>query len=319
MKEAIVALDIGGTYIKGALLSKEGDFLYKQSFETIPSLTKEEHKDHMINMLKVLIENLPSDYKLIGFASGSPGMADKDTLHIGGAENIPGLYGLKFSDVGDFFNIPSRHENDANLATLGEFVYGDKENKNYNGIMAVTLGTGIGGGFILDGRLYTGSHGGAGEIGHVCVVPNGLNCNCGSRGCIEQYASASGFVNLAKQKIHKGIKNTELTFDILEKGKAKIIFDYAKKGDELALDVIRECGYYLGISISQAINFFDLDLILIGGGLCKDFDMLIPHIKSAIYDYTLRISARDVEIKSASLGNDAGLLGCVALFFYGES
>ena len=181
--------------------------------------------------------------------------------------------------------------------------------------MFITLGTGVGGGFVFNGKLFTGSLGGAGEVGHVFVVPDGDKCNCGSSGCIERYASATGFIAMAKQKIHKNVVPTTLTYEELEKGKAKAIFDAAKKGDALAKETIAECSYYLGMSIAQALNMLDLDLVLIGGGLCKDFDMMIEHIKRGVNNYALRMMVRNLEIKPASLGNDAGVLGCAAMFF----
>ena len=235
--------------------------------------------------------------------------------HKAGAENIPGLKGLKFSDIGDKFNLPTKTANDASMAALGEAKYGSGKEKDYQSVMFVTLGTGVGGGFVLNGKLFTGSLGGAGEIGHVFVVPDGDKCNCGSSGCIERYASATGFIAMAKQKIHKGVIPTTLTYEELDKGKAKALFDAAKKGDILAKETIAECSYYLGMSIAQALNMLDLDLVLIGGGLCKDFDMMIEHINRAVRNYGLRMMVGNLEIKPASLGNDAGVLGCAALFF----
>ena len=120
---------------------------------------------------------------------------------------------------------------------------------------------------------------------------------------------------MAKQKIHKNLIPTTLTYEKLDKGKAKALFDAAKNGDILAKETIAECSYYLGMSIAQALNMLDLDLVLIGGGLCKDFDMMINDIKRGVQNYGLRMMVRNLEIKPASLGNDAGVLGCAALFF----
>ena len=258
---------------------------------------------------------MPSEYRAIGIGLDCPGVMNSETLHMGGAENVPGLHGIKFSDIGDLFDLPVRTANDASMAALGEAKYGSGKDKEYKSVMFVTLGTGVGGGFVLNGKLFTGSLGGAGEIGHVFVVPDGDKCNCGSSGCIERYASATGFIAMAKQKIHKGVIPTTLTYEELDKGKAKALFDAAKKGDLLAKETIAECSYYLGMSIAQALNMLDLDLVLIGGGLCKDFDMMIEHIKRGVNNYGLRMMVRNLEIKPASLGNDAGVLGCAAMFF----
>ncbi|SUW00409.1 ROK family protein [Brachyspira pilosicoli] len=315
MKDAVIALDIGGTSIKGAIINEEGNILYKDSFNIEANFTSEEHKTNIANIIKKLLENMPSEYNAIGIGLDCPGVMNSETLHMGGAENVPGLHGIKFSDIGDLFDLPIKTANDASMAALGEAKYGSGKDKEYKSVMFITLGTGVGGGFVFNGKLFTGSLGGAGEVGHVFVVPDGDKCNCGSSGCIERYASATGFIAMAKQKIHKNVVPTTLTYEELEKGKAKAIFDAAKKGDALAKETIAECSYYLGMSIAQALNMLDLDLVLIGGGLCKDFDMMIDHIKRGVNNYGLRMMVRNLEIKPASLGNDAGVLGCAAMFF----
>ena len=315
MKDAVIALDIGGTSIKGAIINEEGNILYKYSFNIEANFTSEEHKTNIANIIKKLLENMPSEYNAIGIGLDCPGVMNSETLHMGGAENVPGLHGIKFSDIGDLFDLPIKTANDASMAALGEAKYGSGKDKEYKSVMFITLGTGVGGGFVFNGKLFTGSLGGAGEVGHVFVVPDGDKCNCGSSGCIERYASATGFIAMAKQKIHKNVVPTTLTYEELEKGKAKSIFDAAKKGDALAKETIAECSYYLGMSIAQALNMLDLDLVLIGGGLCKDFDMMIEHIKRGVNNYGLRMMVRNLEIKPASLGNDAGVLGCAAMFF----
>lgn len=315
MKDAVIALDIGGTSMKGAVIEENGNILYKESFEIDASMDTEGHKKRIKEVIEKLKSNIPNEYKAIGIGIDCPGVTNKETLHLGGAENVPGLHGLKFSYLENLFNIPVQTANDASAAALGEAKYGSGKEKDYQSIMFITLGTGLGGGFVLNGKLFTGALGGAGEVGHVFVVPDGDRCNCGSSGCIERYASATGFVSMAKQKIHKNLIPTNLTYEKLDKEKAKALFDAAKNGDALAKETIAECSYYLGMSIAQALNMLDLDLVLIGGGLCKDFDMMIKDIKRAVDNYGLRMMVRNLEIKPASLGNDAGVLGCAALFF----
>ena len=227
MKEVVIAIDIGGTSMKGAVIEENGNILYKDNFDVNPSHTTEEHKKIITEFIEKLKSNIPNDYKAVGLGIDCPGVMNRETLHMGGAENIPGLKGLKFSDIGDKFNLPTKTANDASMAALGEAKYGSGKEKDYQSVMFVTLGTGVGGGFVLNGKLFTGSLGGAGEIGHVFVVPDGDKCNCGSSGCIERYASATGFIAMAKQKIHKGVIPTTLTYEELDKGKAKALFDAA--------------------------------------------------------------------------------------------
>ena len=315
MKNVVIALDIGGTSIKGAVVEENGTILYKENFEINVKHSKEEHISWLIKVVEKLNSIVPADCNAVGLGVCAPGVMNSETVHLGGAENIPGLFSIKFSDVGDNFNLPTKAANDASIAALGETKYGGGKDKDYRSVLFVTLGTGVGGGLVLDGKLFTGALGGAGEFGHVVVVPDGDKCNCGSSGCIERYASATGFINNAKQKIHKNLLKTSLTYEILEKDKAKAIFDAAKEGDILANDTIAECSYYLGISIAQAVNMLDLDLVLIGGGLSGNFDLMKDHIERGVRNYALRMMVNNLTIKKASLGNDAGVLGCAALFF----
>lgn len=315
MADIVLAMDIGGTLIKGALINKEGCILYKESIPTCTSLKTSDQKESLMECASHFMKKVEKGDTVIGFGVDSPGVSNEETVLLGGAENIMGMHGLKFSEVGDKFGLKTKHENDASSAALGEVVYGAGKGHKYRSTLLITLGTGVGGGIVFDGKIYRGSKGYAGEIGHTCVVPGGLECNCGSHGCLEQYSSAGGYIRNAKQRIHKGLYKTILTFEDLEKGKAKALFDAAKKGDQLSLDTIAECSHYLGMSVAHAMNMLDLDLVLIGGGLCKDFDMIVPHINRALHEYGLLLSVPLLTIKPASLGNDAGVLGCAAMFF----
>lgn len=164
MKDAVIALDIGGTSIKGAIINEEGNILYKDSFNIEANFTSEEHKTNIANIIKKLLENMPSEYNAIGIGLDCPGVMNSETLHMGGAENVPGLHGIKFSDIGDLFDLPIKTANDASMAALGEAKYGSGKDKEYKSVMFITLGTGVGGGFVFNGKLFTGSLGGAGEV-----------------------------------------------------------------------------------------------------------------------------------------------------------
>ena len=124
MKDAVIALDIGGTSIKGAIINEEGNILYKDSFNIEANFTSEEHKTNIANIIKKLLENMPSEYNAIGIGLDCPGVMNSETLHMGGAENVPGLHGIKFSDIGDLFDLPIKTANDASMAALGEPIYG---------------------------------------------------------------------------------------------------------------------------------------------------------------------------------------------------
>ncbi len=316
MKDVVLCFDIGGTSIKGAIIDREGTIYHKESFPTSKSVDKSEQEAEFVRCVESIKAKTQSDMNIVGLGVGSPGFSDNSTLVVGGCENIPGLAGVRFSDIAAKYSISAKHDNDANVAALGEAVYGAGKGKDSSSAVLITLGTGVGGGFVFDGKIFRGSKRYAGEIGHVCVVPDGLQCNCGGRGCIEQYSSATGYINNAKRRLHKQrLYNSILTEELLERDQAKAIFDAAKQGDILALDTIAECSHILGVFIGSVMNMLDLDLVMIGGGLCKDFDMIKPHIDRGLKEQGLMLSVPLLEIIPASLGNDAGVLGCAALFF----
>lgn len=316
MKDIVLCFDIGGTSIKGAIVDRDGIIYHKESFPTSKSLDRKEQETELTKCVEAIKSKAQSDMNIVGLGIGSPGFSDENTVLVGGGENIAGMFGMRFADIGDKFSIPTKHDNDANVAALGEALYGAGKNSHSRSALLITLGTGVGGGFIFDGKIFRGSKRYAGEIGHVCVIPDGLQCNCGGRGCIEQYSSATGFISNAKRRLHKkSLYNSILTEEILEQDQAKSIFDAAKQGDILCLDTIAECSHILGRFIASTMNMLDLDLVMIGGGLCKDFDMMKPHIDSGLREQGLMLSVPLLKIRPASLGNDAGVLGCAALFF----
>ncbi len=316
MKDVVLCFDIGGTSIKGAIVDKNGVICYKESFETSSSIDKNIQEAEIIKCVESIKSKSESDMNTVGLGMASPGFSDDTTLLLGGCENVPGMAGIRFSDIGDRYSLPTKHDNDASVAALGEAVYGAGKDKGSKSALLITLGTGVGGGFVFDGRIFHGSKRYAGEIGHVSVVPDGLQCNCGGRGCIEQYSSATGYINNAKRRLHKqSLYNSILTEELLERDKAKAIFDAAKQGDILALDTIAECSHILGLFIASTMNMLDLDLVMIGGGLCKDFDMIKPHIDRGLKEQGLMLSIPLLKVIPASLGNDAGVLGCAAMFF----
>ncbi len=316
MKDVVLCFDIGGTSVKGAIVDRDGTIYHKESFPTCKSLDKNEQEIEFTKCVETIKSKTQDDMNIVGLGVGSPGFSDKTTMLVGGGENIAGMFGLRFSDIGDKYSIPTKHDNDANVAALGEVFYGAGCEQDSSSALLITLGTGVGGGFVFDGKIFHGSKRYAGEIGHVCVVPDGLPCNCGGRGCIEQYSSATGFINSAKRRLHKqSLYNSILTEELLERDQAKAIFDAAKKGDILSLDTIAECSHMLGVFIASTMNMLDLDLVMIGGGLCKDFDMIKPHIDRGLREQGVKLSVPLLKIIPASLGNDAGVLGCAAMFF----
>ncbi|MBQ1376568.1 MAG: ROK family glucokinase [Lachnospiraceae bacterium] len=205
--------------------------------------------------------------------------------------------------------IPVAAGNDANVAALGEVYYGAA--KGYQDAVVFTLGTGVGGGIILKGRIVAGNRGLGGEVGHMVVNPDEeAVCNCGNRGCLEQYASATGIVRIA----HKFLKETDKASSLrgLEDFSCKTVCDEAKAGDELALDTLEVFGKYLGIAVAHTVLTVDPDIIILGGGVTRAGQILIDVTEKYMKEFT-HLTNEHVPIVIATLGNDAGIYGSAAL------
>lgn len=313
MEKIVIAFDVGGTEIKFGVVTESGKILKKNALATATGATGDTIMGHLHEVAAEIYDSLDkAKYTVVGLGFGVPGLVDEETVLLGGCENVPGLHGMRFADIGDRFKLPTRAGNDATIAALGEVTYG--AGKGYTCVLLATLGTGVGGGLVFNGKPFYGYNGYAGELGHVSIDPAGLECNCGSYGCLERYASANALVKRAKQKLRHELK-TKITSEKLLNDKAKAVFDAAREGDKIAQEVIEEVGTYLGIGFSSVANLLNLDLILIGGGMSKGADMLIPSIKTCMKNYTLKWEYKHLELKQAQLGNDAGILGGAALFF----
>lgn len=309
MKKYGFGVDIGGTTIKMGFFETTGNLLDKWEIKT-------DTEDGGSNILsdiaksmdnKLAQEGISKD-DVAGVGVGVPGPVRSDgvvnrCVNLGWgivdvAEELSALSGLKVK-VG----------NDANVAALGEMWQGGA--KGSTDVVMVTLGTGVGGGIIIDGKIVAGFHGAGGEIGHLTVNKEEIEaCNCGKYGCLEQYGSATGVVRLAKRKLAKTADETTLRkFDNLT---AKDVFDEAKAGDAVALELVDEVGEILGSSIANIAAVVNPEVIVIGGGVSKAGDILISAIKEHFMENCFH-AVRDTKFVIATLGNDAGIYGCVRM------
>ena len=212
-------------------------------------------------------------------------------------------------DLAEISGMKVRAANDANIAALGEAWMGG--GKGCDSVVMVTLGTGIGGGIVINNQIITGHHGAAGEIGHIVVNPDEiLECNCGNHGCIEQYASATGIVRLAKRHMDRSQKASPIR-DIADLT-AKDVFDYAKKKDELSVEIVETVCGLLGKLIAKICNVVNPEIVLIGGGVSKAGNIIIENMME---DFTSEVfhASKDTKIALATLGNDAGIYGGLRL------
>lgn len=277
----IIGIDVGGTFIKIGLVSAGGRIIARRKIPTPP------RADYRV------IFNAIKDFEAAGIGIGVPGFVntDKGIVHklvnIKGWDNVP-LQRLLEKAAG----MPVRIDNDVNCMVLGEVAFGIAKGKR--NVFGITLGTGVGGGIVIDGRIYRGSSFTAGEVGHVTVVKDGPRCNCGNRGCLEALVGNRRII--AKG----GMSPQELEAQ-------------AKRGNKKAIRIWQEAGEYIGIVLAGIVNVLNPELIVIGGGIAKAGDLIMKPIRNAIKKRAVPIARDIVKIKFSKLGDDAGVLGAAAL------
>jgi glucokinase-like ROK family protein len=298
-------VDFGGTSAKIGLIGRDGSILARDALPINPRAAFTEILDPVVVLIDSLARHLPRGDRLIVIGIGMPGFIEKrEGTVVGGCENIPGLQGKSAqSYLRRALGVPAFSENDATSAAAGELVFGT--GKNLSSFLLITLGTAIGGGLVLDGRVYRGSRGFAGEVGHLCVVPDGVQCNCGSRGCFEQYASGTAMARVYREKMRKrGCDDPAAT--------AKTVADKAREGDEAARQTIEEAARYIAQALGSILNLLDLQACLVGGGVAEAGDILLTPVRERLADFCWPEIARGVHVLPAALGNDAGVLGAAA-------
>lgn len=299
-------VDVGGTTVKIGLFSGDGKLEEKYEIAT----DKSDQGAHIIEHIAAKLEEIiaKKSYGILdcmGVGIGLPGPVDRGMIL--GCVNLGwGIFSIVEEFSKAFHNVPVYAGNDANIAALGEYVAG--AGKGMKNMIMVTLGTGVGGGIIIDGRILEGANGGAGEIGHIPVNPQEQDtCGCGKKGCLEQYASATGIVRIA-EKLRKENGNTALPTGCT----AKQVFDYAKEGDELAMQAVEELGRYLGLALASCACVLNPEGIVIGGGVSRAGKILLDVTEKNFQTYVFK-PCRNVKFSLAELGNDAGIYGAAAM------
>ena len=310
-----VGVDIGGTNIKIALITNEGKILYSKTFPTEAEKGYEYTVANIKEEIKVLMTETESTSKTIetiGF--GFPGQIDYKSGTVKVSTNIPGWNGVELAKIikGEF-NIPAFVDNDVRCATLGEMKYG--AGKGAQNLVCVTVGTGIGSGLVLNGKLYRGASNAAGEIGHIKLSDSNSAplCGCGDFGCFEAYASGPSIVAMAEDYIRGG-KAT--MYREMAKGEAitpYIVFKAAEQGDAVAIQIFKKIGEYLGLGLTNVINILNPDKIIIGGGIAAAGDLLFNPIRETVNKRAMKIAREAVQIVPAELGNTAGVMGAALL------
>lgn len=306
-----IGVDLGGTNIATGLLDEEGKIIYKCSAKAGAQRPPEEITADIAATAKEVIEheNIPLS-EIAGIGVGVPGCFDNNTGKIILTNNM-NLSGFYFApELQKYINKPVFMGNDANCAVLGEMIGGGA--KGYKNVVMITIGTGIGGGFVSGGKLYGGANGAAMEVGHMTVVADGLLCNCGRRGCWELYGSASALVRYTEEYMEKD-PGSLMHKIAKENGKVngRTAFDAAKEGDESGNAVVGKFVHYLSIGIADLINIFQPDVLLVGGGVSNEGEYLLGKIRNEVSEktYAHGLLAVETVIKKAELTNDAGIIG----------
>ena len=310
-----IGIDIGGMSIKGSAVDSNGRVYEKFSMPFIKGEPGEETIRKLAETVKEYIAANGLENKIAGIGLGSPGTLDVKNGIVNYANNL-GWENLHVADIfHEILPYPVRLTNDANAASLGEAKFG--AGKSYDNIIMLTLGTGVGGGIIINGKLYEGNEGKGAELGHSVIVVDGEQCTCGRKGCLETYASATALIRETKKAMHANRRSLmwKICPDIDLVG-GKVPFEAAKQGDKVAIDVLDNYIKYLGEGILNFCNIFRPNVVVLSGGIANAGDYLFDRVNKYIADrnYGYKMTP-EVKVVPAELGYDSGKIGAAALFF----
>ena len=309
MSKYAFGVDVGGTSVKLGLFGAEGELLDKWE---IPTVTENQGAAILPDIAKSILDKMEEkslgEEDVAGIGIGVPGPVDRNGLLVGRAVNL----GWDSLDIPKalqaYIKVPVKAANDANIAAFGELWQGG--GRGYENMVAVTLGTGVGGGIIVDGRLLAGATGAGGEIGHLHLQDGEAeSCNCRNKGCLEQYASATGIVRLAKRRLAEDEKPSTLRQGEIT---AKAVFDAVKAGDGVAIEIAERFGDYLGKGLAIVSAVVNPEVFVIGGGVSKAGKILLTFVEPCFQKYAFP-QCRGAKFVLARLGNDAGIYGAAAL------
>jgi glucokinase len=309
----VFAVDLGGTHLRAAMIDPDGHIHFRLKQKTPITDDPQEIVSALIAAARVCDERSKAEDLSVGSISVVvPGTVNGAAGKIVTIPNVPCLDSFALTPaLTNALGRPVILENDANAAAVGELWLGAARGRRT--IVCVTLGTGVGGGIILDGKLWHGVNDSAAEIGHMCIEPfAGVACGCGSRGCLEVYASATAIVRMAREGLARHPSSSLNATDDLT---AESIFIAGKGGDALAVEVFHRMGDYLGIGLANVINLLNPEMIVIGGGVANGWELFEQHMRHQVDEHAFPLPASEVKIVPAECGDDAGLLGAARLAF----
>ncbi len=316
----VLAIDLGGTKIFAAIISSQGQVKARKYCLT---LTNEGPQpvigrifsaiDHFLSQRNINLSQLAS------ISIAAAGAINPDKGLITSSPHLPGWHDVPLRDmVKGKYKVNTFLMNDADAAALGEHHFG--AGQGVNNLVLLTVGTGIGGGIIINGRLYSGASGSAGEIGHMTIDANGPRCDCGNTGCLEALVSGTAIAREAIRRIGHGGRSslTQIAGGKIEDITAEEVLTAARAGDSLASEVILKAATCLGVGLANVVNIFNPEMIIIGGGMAKMGDLLLNPARQVVREKAFQLSAQAVQIVPAQLGDDAGVLGAAVFAFQQE-
>lgn len=306
-----IGVDVGGTNVKIALVDKKGEIKFPKTVPTRAEMGYEYTISNIQQAIKDVISEAKIDKNSIeGIGFGFPGQIDCDNGIVRLAPNIPGWVNVPISEIMQKeFNVPVKVDNDVRCAALAELNYG--AGVGCKNLVCITVGTGIGSGLIINGKIVRGASNAAGEIGHIKLeMKDGLLCGCGDRGCLEAYASGPSIVAMAKEYVMggKSAKFRELAGSV-EAITPAIVAQAANEGDVVAKKIFEVMGEYIGLGLTSVVNLLNPEKIVIGGGVADAGDILLEPLRRTLKARTMPIQGAAVEVVPAQLGNTAGIIG----------
>ena len=311
MKKVVAGIDIGGTNISIAVAETGGEVVSKHQLPTQSSSGPFSAFDNMSEALEKMLAEEPFELEAIGV--GSPSPIDVRKGLIMSPSNL-----LEWSEfpivnlLNDRFGVPVKLENDANAAAVGEYIYG--AGRGHRNIFYLTVSTGIGGGIIIDGDLYHGVSTAAGEIGHTIIQPDGIQCNCGSRGCLETICSGVHIARRTRERLENGEASilSGMVSDT-DSITARTVVDAVRQGDPLATAIWDETCHFLAIGIANVITLVAPEIVIVGGGVAAAGDLLFEQLRERVPHFVSMVPADKIDIVPAQLGTESGLYGAVAI------
>lgn len=308
-------VDLGGTNTKIGILNREGDILKSRIIKTLSAEGVDNTLERIWKTIQELAQELDINIENIkGIGLGIPGPVLEQSI-VAFFANFPWERNINIKEkLEKITGIETKLDNDVNIIALGEAKYGAARGSKSS--VTVALGTGIGGGIYIDGKLVSGARGAGGEVGHMKIVKDGKLCGCGQKGCFEAYVSATGLIREAVSRLTVNKQNLlyKMIDGDLMKLEAKDIFDAAREGDAFSLDLVDYEAEYLALGIANILNIINPEVVVLGGGVALAGDILLNPMREKMVKYALPVTLEELQIVQGVLGNEAGIKGAVGLF-----